>query len=138
MKQYPEYYEHLKQLMGKLGGEIPGPMGGFSRLHQSAVADGVLSAKVKELIALGIAITVRCDGCIAFHVHDALEAGAGHQEIMETIGVAVLMGGGPSVVYGSEALEALEQFTNEDWRRTKKKSKNGSGARVTALELESI
>jgi AhpD family alkylhydroperoxidase len=110
MKNYPEYYEHLKQLMSELGGEIPGPMGGFGRLHQSAVSDGVLSAKVKELIALSIAITVRCDGCIAFHVHDALEAGAGHEEIMETIGVAVLMGGGPSVVYGSEALEALAQF----------------------------
>lgn len=110
MKQYPEYYEHLKQLVGKLSSEIPGTMGGFGRLHQSAVADGVLSAKVKELIALGIAITVRCDGCIAFHVHDALKAGASHEEIVETIGVAILMGGGPSVMYGSEALEALEQF----------------------------
>ncbi|MCB0016146.1 MAG: carboxymuconolactone decarboxylase family protein [Anaerolineales bacterium] len=110
MKNYPEYYEHLKQLMGKLGSEIPGQMGGFGRLHKNAVADGVLSARVKELIALGIAITVRCDGCIAFHVHDALQAGASHDEIMETIGVAILMGGGPSVMYGSEALEALEQF----------------------------
>lgn len=138
MKNYPEYYEHLKQLMGKLGGEISGPMGGFGHLHKAAVSEGVLSAKVKELIALGIAITVRCDGCIAFHVHDALQAGASREEVAETIGVAVLMGGGPSVVYGSEALEALEQFTNEDWRWTKKKSKNGSGARVTALEHESI
>ena len=133
MKNYPEYYEHLKQLMGELGGEIPGPMGGFGRLHQSAVSDGVLSAKVKELIALGIAITVRCDGCIAFHVHDALEAGAAHQEIMETIGVAVLMGGGPSVVYGSEALEALAQFEAEAWHQAHKKSKNGSGALETAV-----
>ncbi|KAA3644270.1 MAG: carboxymuconolactone decarboxylase family protein [Chloroflexi bacterium] len=88
-------------------------MGAFGRLHQNAVADSVLSAKVKELIALGIAITVRCDGCIAFHVHDSLKAGADHQEIMETIGVAVLMGGGPSVMYGCEALEALEQFEAE-------------------------
>ncbi|MFZ1396881.1 MAG: carboxymuconolactone decarboxylase family protein [Candidatus Promineifilaceae bacterium] len=132
MKNYPEYYEHLTQLMGKLGGEIPGPMGGFGRLHQSAISDGVLSAKVKELIALGIAITVRCDGCIAFHVHDALEAGAAHQEIMESIGVAVLMGGGPSVVYGSEALEALAQFEAEARHQTHKKSKNGSGALETA------
>ena len=110
MKHYPEYYQHLKHLMGKLSSEIPDPMGGFGRLHKTAVGDGVLDAKVKELIALGIAITVRCDGCIAFHVHDALEAGATHDEITETIGVAVLMGGGPSVMYGSEALEALEQF----------------------------
>lgn len=102
------------------------------------MADGVLSAKVKELIALGIAITVRCDGCIAFHVHDALEAGASRKEVAETIGVAVLMGGGPSVVYGSEALEALEQFEAEKWHLTLKKSKNGKGALETAVEFESV
>ena len=60
---------------------------------------------------MGIAITVRCDGCIAFHVHDALKSGATPNEIVETIGVAVLMGGGPAVVYGCEALEALQQFS---------------------------
>lgn len=70
----------MKQLMGKLSGEIPGPMGGFARLHQSAVANGALSGKAKELIALGIAITVRCDGCIAFHVHDALQTGANYED----------------------------------------------------------
>lgn len=109
-KRYPEYLEHIKGMIGKLSQEIPGPMSGFGQLHQEAVAEGALSPKVKELIALAIAITVRCDGCISYHVHDALHAGATRQEILETIGVAVLMGGGPSVVYGSEALEALEQF----------------------------
>ena len=133
MKNYPKYYDHLKQLIGELGAEIPDPMGGFGRLHQSAIADGALSAKVKELIALGIAITVRCDGCIAFHVHDALEAGAAHQEIMETIGVAVLMGGGPSVMYGSEALEALAQFEAKARHQAHEKSKNGNGALETAV-----
>jgi AhpD family alkylhydroperoxidase len=72
--------------------------------------EGALSTKVKELIALAIAITVRCDGCIAYHVHDARKAGATRQELVETIGVAVMMGGGPSVMYGAEALEALNQF----------------------------
>ncbi|MBD3299461.1 MAG: carboxymuconolactone decarboxylase family protein [candidate division Zixibacteria bacterium] len=84
-------------------------MSAFMRLHQAAIADGALDTKTKELISLAIGITVRCDGCIAFHVHDALQAGATRGEIVETIGVAVLMGGGPSVVYGTEALEALEQ-----------------------------
>ncbi|MBE01770.1 carboxymuconolactone decarboxylase family protein [uncultured Marinobacter sp.] len=64
----------------------------------------------QELIALGIAITVRCDGCISFHVHDAMAAGASAEEIAETVSVAILMGGGPSVVYGIEALQALSQF----------------------------
>jgi alkylhydroperoxidase/carboxymuconolactone decarboxylase family protein YurZ len=51
-----------------------------------------------------------CDGCIAFHTHDALRAGATPQEVLEALGIAVLMGGGPAAVYGWQALEALEQF----------------------------
>jgi len=109
-KNFPEHYAHLGRMMEKLGGEMPAVMGGFGQLHEAATADGALGKKTKELIALGIAITVRCDGCIAYHVHDAIDAGASREEIIETIGVAVLMGGGPSVVYGTEALEALEQF----------------------------
>ncbi|MBN1680925.1 MAG: carboxymuconolactone decarboxylase family protein [Anaerolineae bacterium] len=109
-KNFPEHYEHMRELMGQLGQEIPDTMKAFAQLHKAGGGDGVLSAKVKELIALGIAIAVHCDGCIAFHIHDALAAGASREEIAETIGVAVLMGGGPSVMYGCEALEALEQF----------------------------
>ncbi len=109
-KEYPLYYEQLSGLMSSLGKEIPGSMAGFGKLQEQSMADGALSAKNKELMALAIAITVRCDGCIAYHVHDALLAGASRPEIAETIAVAILMGGGPSVVYGSEALLALEQF----------------------------
>ncbi len=109
-KDYPRYFEHLQQLMGTMGKELPGPMQGFSQLHATSLKDGVLSTKTKELIALAIAIAVRCDGCISFHVHDALKAGVTRAEVFETIGVAILMGGGPAVVYGCEALEALDQF----------------------------
>lgn len=110
IKNYPKHYEKLVALMDQLGQEIPETMGSFGNIHKSSIKEGALTAKTKELIALGIAITVRCDGCIAFHVHDAIESGANKDEIMETIGVAILMGGGPSVAYGCEALEALKQF----------------------------
>jgi AhpD family alkylhydroperoxidase len=109
-QNFPARYETLTARMERLGAQIPQTMGAFGQLHEAAGADGALSKKVKELIALGIAITVRCDGCIAYHVHGALDAGASHDEVVETIGVAILMGGGPSVVYGTEALQALEQF----------------------------
>jgi AhpD family alkylhydroperoxidase len=109
-KQYPGYYDQLNELMKTLGKEIPDTMAGFGQLHKQAMTEGALSAKTKELIALAIAITVRCDGCIAYHVHDAILAGATRPEIVESIGVAILMGGGPSAIYGSEALGALEQF----------------------------
>jgi len=113
IKNHPKHYKELIGLMDQLGHEIPQTMSGFSSLHKASVTAGKLTAKTKELIALGIAITVRCDGCIAFHIHDALESGAIKEEIMETIGVAVLMGGGPSVMYGCEALEALNQFEED-------------------------
>lgn len=109
-QDYPQYYEQLQKLSAKLSRELRGPISAFAQLNGAATAAGALSTKTKQLIALGIGITVRCDGCIAYHVHDALRAGATKQEIMETIGVAILMGGGPSVIYGCEALEALEQF----------------------------
>lgn len=112
-KDYKAIHKELGMLMGKLGKEIPGTLGAFSKLHESVFADGVLDAKTKELISLGISICIRCEGCIVSHVHDALKAGATREEIMETISVSILMGGGPSVAYGCEAYAALEQFTEE-------------------------
>ncbi len=91
----------------------PGPMRGFNTLHTSSVADGALPRAVKELMALAIGITSHCDGCIAFHVHDALAAGATRAQIEETLGVAIMMGGGPAVVYAADALTALDQFEAE-------------------------
>ena len=110
MQSHTEYYDRLRVLSSKLAKEIPKSMTAFGRLHEVTMAAGALDTKAKELISLGIAITVRCNGCISYHVHDALRAGATREEIMETIGVAIVMGGGPSMVYGCEALEALEQF----------------------------
>ena len=109
-KDYPDIYQHLVEWMGRLGAATPEVMRGFGALHAASNGDGALPSKTKELIALAIGIAVHCDGCIAYHIHDALKAGAIRSEIVETIGVAVMMGGGPSVVYGSEALEAVEQF----------------------------
>ncbi len=111
---YPEYLAELQKLAGKLGKDLPGPLSGFSALHKSALADGALSKKFKELIALAIGIAARCGGCIAYHTHDALKAGASRQEILEAIGVAILMGGGPAMIYGCEAQAALDQFEQKN------------------------
>lgn len=108
---YPGLYCHVESMMAKFGIEAPNVMEGFAQLHSAATAPGALETKTKELMALAISITVRCDGCIAYHVHDALTAGASRAEIAETVSVAIMMGGGPAVVYGCQALEALEEFT---------------------------
>ncbi|HKZ75874.1 MAG TPA: carboxymuconolactone decarboxylase family protein [Actinomycetota bacterium] len=101
---------HLTELLRDLGHSAPGPMGGFARLHQASQADGALPRATKELMALAIAIALHCEGCIAYHLNDALQAGATRSEVIETIGVAVMMSGGPGTVYGTEALAALQQL----------------------------
>ena len=107
---HPAAHERLRELMADLAREVPGPFSGFARMHAGAVTDGALEPHVKELMALAIAIAVHCEGCIAYHVHDSLHAGATHEQVTETIGVAMMMAGGPGVVSGAQALEALTQF----------------------------
>jgi AhpD family alkylhydroperoxidase len=110
---YVDYHRHLEERLAQLGRELPGPMTGFARLHKKAVEDGALSGKVKEMMALAISIAVGCEGCIAYHVHDAVKAGATRPELLETIGVGLLMGGGPGSIYAAHALDAIEQFLPE-------------------------
>ncbi len=107
---FVELHQHLQERLGQLGSEIPGPMSGFSRLHKKSVESGVLDGKTKELMALAISIVVHCEGCIAYHTHDAIRAGATRAELLETIGVAVMMGGGPASIYAAHALDAVDQF----------------------------
>ncbi|MDR3709264.1 MAG: carboxymuconolactone decarboxylase family protein [Capsulimonadaceae bacterium] len=109
-RDFPAYRKDLKGLIAKLGKEAPGAIKGFGQLHEGAMKAGALDVKTKELIALGIGIASRCDGCIAFHTHEALVEGATREEIVETIAVGVLMGGGPSLMYSAHAMDALEQF----------------------------
>ena len=110
MNNYPEQFDHLQRLVAKLMMEAPGTLAGFRHLHKESQAEGALSTKTKELMALAISIAGHCDSCIAYHVHDSLKAGASRKEILETIGVAIMMGGGPALMYGCDALEALNQF----------------------------
>jgi AhpD family alkylhydroperoxidase len=110
---YVDYYKYLEDRLTQVGREIPGPMTGFARLHRKAMDNGALRCAEKEMMALAISIVVGCDGCIAYHVHDAVEAGATCPELLETVGVAILMGGGPGSIYAAHALDAIEQFLPE-------------------------
>src|SRR5512135_1433948 len=116
MTDYVAYHQHLEERLAEFGKEMPGPMTGFARLHKKAVEDGALSGKTKELMALAISVAVRCEGCIAYHVHDAIQAGATRPELLETLGVALFMGGGPASIYAAHAMDAIEQFLPEETR----------------------
>lgn len=115
---YVEMHKTLEERFAQLGSEIPGPMTGFARLHKKAVEEGALSRKVKEMMALAISIVVGCEGCIAYHVHDAIAAGTTRQELLETIGVGILMGGGPGSIYAAHALDAVEQFLPKEEKQS--------------------
>lgn len=108
---FPALRNELRQGYRDLMQVIPDQMKGFGDLHRSAVKGGALPQATKELMAVAIAITTRCDDCITLHMHDALRAGATPEMVHETIGVALLMGGGPASTYATHAMRALEQFS---------------------------
>lgn len=100
----------LSPLHRELRRAIPDVYQGFGDLHRAAFADGELSAKTKELIAVAIAVVEGCDGCIASHAQAAARAGASRQEAAEAIGVTFLMKGGPATIYGPRAYDAFCEF----------------------------
>ncbi len=100
----------LTPAMGELRDGAPDVMKGFSAIARAALAGTALDAKTKELIALAIAVAIRCDACIAFHADSAVKRGAKRDEVVETMGMAIYMGAGPSVMYAAQALEAFDQF----------------------------
>lgn len=107
---YPERLRNVRNNSQTLAAAQTGVMEAFERFHQAAVATGALDKKTKELIALAVSVTAGCDDCIAHHVNDAIRAGATREEFADALGVAVLMGGGPGMIYASHAIEAVDQF----------------------------
>ena len=111
-KDWKELTRTLSKAMGEVRKGAPDMAKGFSALASAATASGALDTKTKELIAVAIAIAGRCDGCIGFHVKSAVDAGASRDELVETVAMSIYMGGGPSFVYGAQALEAYDQFAS--------------------------
>ncbi len=112
-KHWPDMAHQLNPLVASLRAAQPDVMRGFSQMAQAALKPAALDTKSKELMALAISVAIRCDACITFHAKAAVKAGASDEEIAETIGLAIYMGAGPSVMYGAQALEAVGQWRSE-------------------------
>ncbi len=112
-KNYAEVCKGISANTRKLRKDIPDTMQAFSALAQAATRDGALSKKTKELIALALGVAAHCDGCIGFHAQTLVKLGATREEVEETLGMAVYMGGGPSLMYAADAIGAFEQFQAE-------------------------
>lgn len=102
------FYPSWPNRMSKAKAAAPEAAKGFGALFQSVMKPGALGVREKELIALGIGITLRCDPCVYAHVEKALQSGASREQVLETAGVAVMMQGGPGYTYLPKVVEALE------------------------------
>lgn len=103
-KDLSPIHKDLERSKGKIVFKYPAIKHGFNRLYKASIADRVLTSKIKELNA------TLCNGCIGSHVHNAFLSGFSTNEIKETIGAAILIGGGPAMVYGCEAFNNMNKF----------------------------
>ena len=109
-KDYAAIIGDIGAYSGELRKLIPDVMQGFTGMAKAATRTGALDEKTKELMALALGVAARCDGCLGFHAKALARLGATREEIAETLGMAVYMGGGPSLMYAADALRAFEQF----------------------------
>jgi AhpD family alkylhydroperoxidase len=108
-------YHDLTQAVSKnlatLRSDLPEVMKGFGELARAATRDGALDQKTKELIAIALGVAAHCDACIGFHAQALVRLGATKAELEEALGMAVYMGGGPSLMYSANAVAAFEEFS---------------------------
>ena len=115
MSQIPSYLELTNEVnkhLSTLRSDSPNVMKAFGDLAHAATAEGALNKKTKELIALALGVAVRCDACIGFHTKALVRLGATKAEVEETLGMAVYMGGGPSLMYAANTMAAWEEFSH--------------------------
>ena len=106
--EHAELIQNINECLTPFRKSQPDAMQGFGQLARSAMAEGEVSTKHKELIALAIGITQHCSGCIGFHVKALLKLGRTRQELEEMLAVCVYMGGGPALMYSAEAIKAWD------------------------------
>jgi len=108
MKNWKDYFASLIQRVGEFGKLAPETMRGLDTLGNLQARH--LEPKTHELIALSVAVTTRCDGCISVHSQAALKHGATHEEIAEALGVAIALNAGAALTYSARVLDAVAAF----------------------------
>jgi AhpD family alkylhydroperoxidase len=107
---FREITQTVSNRLASLRASTPSVTRSFAELGRSATSDGALDKKTKELIAMALSVAARCDPCIGFHAQTLVRLGATRQELDEALGVAVYMGGGPSLMYAASAVAAFDEF----------------------------
>ncbi len=107
---YRELTQQTSAQVARLRADIPDTLRGFSAMAQAATQPGALDAKTKELIAIALSVAARCDPCVGYHAQALVRLGAARAEVAEALGMAVYMGGGPSLMYAARASAAFDEF----------------------------
>lgn len=109
MLDWKAYQKQLLTTIGEIGKLSPETVKGYSGLSNAGKHTQKFDAKTRELIALAVAVTVRCDGCITVHTDAAVKAGATQEELAEALGVAIAVNAGAALVYSARTLDAFKQ-----------------------------
>src|SRR5437879_4862621 len=112
MVDWNGYRQQLVETIGKIVRLSPETVKGYNTLSAAGTKTGRLDAKTRELIALAVAISLRCDGCITVHTEAARKTGATKEEIAEALGVAVSVNAGAALVYSTRTLDAFDAASN--------------------------
>ena len=109
---WKSFLDKTKKDFVNLNKEIPDTFKGFSLMGKEAKKNGSVDEKTKELVALGIAISTKCESCIGLHVESLIKLGTTRDELIEVLAMCSYMGGGPSITFSTKALEAFDQLSN--------------------------
>jgi len=113
MQDWNAYRDSLLERVGDYAKQSPDVMRGLITMDNAAAKTGHLEPKIHELIALAVAVTTRCDGCICVHTKEAVEHGATLEEVSEALGVAIALNAGAALTYSARVIEAFQQLPNK-------------------------
>jgi len=109
---WKEFLNDTVRRLGAFEKEAPETFARFATMAERAKRDGVLGQKTKEFIALGMAVSTRCDSCIGFHVRALVNLKTTREEMIDALSMIAYMGGGPAISYSAKALEAFDEFSD--------------------------
>lgn len=101
-----------RKTAANLSNANPGFISAYQELNKAQGSNGTLDDKTRELIALAVAVTTRCEGCIASHASAAAQAGATEAELSEALGTAIALNAGAAYIHSVKAMEAFGQFSD--------------------------
>lgn len=109
---WKSFIKETRSKFANLNKELPNTFDGFNLMGKDAKKNGIVDEKTKEFVALGIAISTRCESCIGMHVEALVRLGVSKAELVEVLAMCCYMGGGPSITFSAKALEAYNQLSN--------------------------